>query len=217
MASLLVEFRVRSDLCPLVSLTEEFDGVEVEYLEMARLQGEEFLELFEVRGPQAKEFGDAVVSAQGICKVSIVDEAPDRLVCQGVIGVRCIRSLLASQGWIPLKVRASRGLETVSVAVSDLDEARDLVNFVKANYRDFELSKITSRGVPAHASRRSLKTFGLTARQEEVLRRALSGGYFDLYRKRSAKDIAKSMGIDRSTFSRHLRIALKKVLSGLLK
>lgn len=208
---------MKSDLCPLVSLTEEFEDVEVEYLEMARLSGEDFLELFEVRGPQAREFGRAIISARGICRVSIVDEAPDRLVCQGVIGVRCIRSLLASQGWIPLKVRASRGLETVAVAVSDFDEARDLVNFVKANYSDFELSRITSRGVPAPISRRDLKSFGLTERQEEVLRKALSGGYFDVYRKRTAKEIASSMGIDRSTFTRHLRIALKKVLSDLLE
>lgn len=211
-----MEFRVRSDLCPLVSLTQEFKDVEVEYLEMARLSGSDFLELFEVRGPQAREFGEAVLGSQRICKVQVVEEAPDRLVCQGVIGVRCIRSLLASHGWIPLKVRASQGLETVSVAVNDFEEARDLVNYVKANYSDFELSKITSRGVSGPASRRDLKAFGLTDRQEEVLRKALSGGYFDLYRKRSAKEIASTMGIDRSTFTRHLRIALKKVLTDLL-
>lgn len=211
-----MEFRIRSDLCPLVSLTEVFKDVEVEYLEMARLSGEEFLEVFEVRGPRAGEFGEAILSTDGICQVQVMEEASDRLVCQGVIGVQCIRSLLASRGWIPLKVRASKGLETVSVAVKDLDEARDLVNYVKASYKDFELSKITSRGVPGLSTKRDLRAFGLTERQEEVLERALQEGYFDLYRKRSAKEISRSMGIDRSTFSRHLRIALKKVLSDLL-
>ncbi len=214
---MLVDFKVKSDLCPLVSLTGAFKEVEVEYLEMARVSGEDFLEVFEVRGPQAVKFGEAVTASDGICKVHFMEKSPDRLVCQAVISVNCIRTLLAQHGWIPLKVKASQGQEIVSVAVKDLEEARELVDFVKTHYPDFELARITSHGALGMSSKKDLKTFGLTARQEEVLQRAFSGGYFDLYRKRTAKDIATSMGIDRSTFARHLRTALKKVLSGLME
>ncbi len=214
---MLVEFRVKSELCPLVNLTESFGDIEVEYLEMARVSGREFVEVFEARGPQVADFRDAVLSTGGISKVQVMEETPTRVVCQGVIGSRCIRTMLAQHGWIPLRVRASKGLESVAVAVDDLEEARELVNFVKANYTEFELSKITSRGILGITSKQGLKAFGLTTRQEEVLQRALSAGYFDPYRKKSAKDIADAMSVDRSTFSRHLRSALRKVLSELLE
>ncbi|MCJ2519524.1 MAG: helix-turn-helix domain-containing protein [Candidatus Thermoplasmatota archaeon] len=214
--SLLVEFQVKSELCPLVRLTEAFKEVEVEYIEMASVSDHEFLEVFEVRGPQVKEFREAVTSTEGIHKVQVIEEAPERLVCQGIIGCRCIRSLLAQQGWIPLRVRASKGLERVALGVQDLEEARDLVNFVKSNYSGFELLRITSRGALGISSKQDLRAYSLTAKQEEVLQRALFAGYFDPYRKKTAKEIARSMGIDRSTFSRHLRTALRRVLSELL-
>ncbi len=213
----MVEFKVKSDLCPLVSLTQAFEDVQIEYLEMARVSGEQFVEVFEARGPVITDFRDAVMSASGITKVQVMEETPNTLVCQAVIGSRCIRTLLAQHGWIPLRVMASKGRESVAVAVNDLEGARDLVNFVKGNYSDFELSKIVSRGALGISSRHELRDFGLTSRQEEILKRALTAGYFDPYRKKTAKEIAQDMEIDRSTFSRHMRGALKKLLSELLE
>ncbi|MFQ6013254.1 MAG: helix-turn-helix domain-containing protein [Thermoplasmata archaeon] len=215
MTSLLVEFRVASDPCPLVRLTSEFEDVEVEYLDMARTSGDAFLEVFEVRGPRAEAFRDTLMTADGISDVQVREEAPDRQVCQGVIALPCIRTLLARQGWMPSKVVAAGGLETISVSVGDLDEARDLVNFAQANYPTFELSRITSQGALPIVSGRDAWAVSLTARQEEVLRRAISEGYFDARRRKSAKEIAGGMGIDRSTFARHLRAAMKKVVSNL--
>lgn len=201
----------------MVKLTEEFDEVELRYREMAHVSGEEFLEVFEVEGPRAAEFTNAAAGTEGICEVQVLEEAPDRLVCQGVIEVPCIRSLLAQHGWMPSKVRASEGMESVAVSVKDLDEARELTSFVKKHYPDFELLRITSRDTLGIALSRDLKVFGLTPRQEAVLRRAVQGGYFDPSRKKSARDIAENLGVSRSTFTRQLRIALKKVLRDLVE
>ncbi|MFQ5908007.1 MAG: helix-turn-helix domain-containing protein [Thermoplasmata archaeon] len=215
MASLLVEFRVASDRCPLIRLTREFESVEVEYLDMAQTSGDAFLEVFEVRGPRAVAFGEALASTKGVSQVQVQEEGSDKIVGQGVIAQRCVRRVLAQDGWMPSKVVAAGGKETISVFVSDLDEARDLVNHVQNQYPSFELAKITSQGSGARAFGRA-GGFGLTRRQEEVLRRAISEGYFDSHRRKSAKEIADRMGVDRSTFARHLRAALKKVLSNLL-
>ncbi len=215
MASLLVEFRVASDGCPLVRLTRDFENVEVEYLDMARTSGDAFLEVFEVRGSRAGAFRDALMTAEGISQIQVKEEASDRIVGQAVIALRCIRTVLAQDGWMPSRVLAAGGLETISVSVSDLDEARDLVNHVQAHYPSFELARITSQGSGGFAFGKA-GGGGLTARQEEVLRRALSEGYFDSRRRKSAKEIADDMGIDRSTFARHLRAAMRKVLSNLV-
>lgn len=216
MVSLLVEFRVASDQCPLIRLTREFESVEVEYLDMAQTSGNAFLEVFEVRGPRAVAFGEALMSAEGISQVLVQEESSDKIVGQGVVALRCVRTVLAQNGWMPSKVVAAGGMETISVIVSDLDEARDLVDHVQTHYPSFELAKITSQESGGMASGRG-RGVGLTRRQEEVLRRAVSEGYFDSRRRKSAKEIADRMGVDRSTFARHLRAALKKVLSHVLE
>ncbi len=216
MTSLLVEFQVRSELCPLVNLTNAFRDVEVEYMEMARVASREFLEVFEVRGPELAEFREAAEGAPGVTRFEVVEETPDRLVCQAVIGSRCIRTLLASHGWIPLRVRAAEGHESVAVTVRDLDEARRLVDLVKETYEDFELSRIVPGGRQGFGPPRMLDAFGLTRRQKQVLTRAVTAGYFDSRRGKTATEIARGMEIDRSTFSRHLRLALRKILAELL-
>ncbi len=216
LTSLLVEFRVNSGFCPLVRLTGDFEDVEVEHLGMARTWGDKFLEEFEVRGRGAAEFRDKLVVADGISEVQVKQEAHDRLVCQGVMAIQCVRTLLAQHGWMPFKVVAARGLETVRVLVEDRDEARDLTEFVRTNYSSFELTRVTLRGAVSMTAAKDLSAFGLTKRQAEVLERALFGGYFDSQRKKTAKEVARALGIDRSTFARHLRAALKKILSDLL-
>ncbi len=217
LTTLLVEFRVSSELCPLVRLTGDFEDVEVEHPGMARTWGDKSLEEFEVRGHRAMEFRDKLVVADGISDVQIKQEAHDRLVCQGVMAIQCIRTLLAQHGWMPFKVVAAKGLETVSVLVEDRDEARDLTEFVRANYSNFELTRVTLRGAVSMSSATDFSAFGLTKRQAEVLQRALFEGYFDSQRKKTAKEVASALGIDRSTFARHLRAALKKILSDLME
>lgn len=217
MGSLLVEFQVRSSLCPLVNLTEDFRGVQVEYLEMARVASKEFLEVFEVRGPHLEAFREAAADAPGVSRFEVVEEAPDRLVCQAVIGSRCIRTLLASHGWVPLRVQAAAGYESVGVRVDDLDEARRVVDLVQETYDDFELSRIVPQGRGGFGRPRELDGYGLTRRQQQVLARALTAGYFDERRGKTATEVAESMGIDRSTFSRHVRLGVRKILEGLLR
>ncbi len=52
----------------------------------------------------------------------------------------------------------------------------------------------------------------LTKRQSEVLYAAISMGYFSNTRLNSLADIAKVLGLSKSTVSRHLRAAMKKLV-----
>jgi predicted DNA binding protein len=53
---------------------------------------------------------------------------------------------------------------------------------------------------------------GLTERQMDVLKTAISMGYFDTPRRASIKDVARGLKISPSTAVEHLRKAEKKVL-----
>ncbi len=52
----------------------------------------------------------------------------------------------------------------------------------------------------------------LTKRQSEVLYAAISMGYFSNTSLNSLADIAKVLGLSKSTVSRHLRAAMKKLV-----
>jgi predicted DNA binding protein len=52
----------------------------------------------------------------------------------------------------------------------------------------------------------------LTKRQSEVLYAAISMGYLSNTRLNSLADIAKVLGLSKSTVSRHLRAAMKKLV-----
>jgi predicted DNA binding protein len=52
----------------------------------------------------------------------------------------------------------------------------------------------------------------LTMKQSEVLYAAISMGYFSNTRLNSLADIAKVLGLSKSTVSRHLRAAMKKLV-----
>ena len=55
-------------------------------------------------------------------------------------------------------------------------------------------------------------TADLTGRQLDVLLRAIAGGYYESPRKAKAEDLAKRLGVSRSTFEEHLRKAEVRIL-----
>jgi PAS domain S-box-containing protein len=57
----------------------------------------------------------------------------------------------------------------------------------------------------------------LTERQLQALRTAYYGGYFERPRLQSAAEVAESLGISRSTFLQHLRVAESKVFGELFE
>ncbi len=210
MTLLLVDIRVRPGTCPLAESTRGRAGVELRYVEMARLDGDSFAEIVEVRGDRAVEF---VRDAARDVDITAIDEAPGRIVCRAIMGGACVRSDLARRGWIPIAMTIQDGVERVTVPVRDADEARELVAYARERYPGAEVARVAPH---AHLSLPVLSdgagARALTRRQREVLNRAIEGGYFEADRALTAGDIAHAMGIHPSTFGRHLRAALRKVL-----
>ena len=56
---------------------------------------------------------------------------------------------------------------------------------------------------------------GLTVRQREVFHRAMRDGYFDVPRRVTLTDLARRLGVSKSTLSESLAIAERKLLEGI--
>jgi predicted DNA binding protein len=74
--------------------------------------------------------------------------------------------------------------------------------------------EISAEGFDVEVLKRSSLRLGnvLMKRQSEVLYAAISMGYFSKTRLNSLADIAKVLGLSKSTVSRHLRAAMKKLV-----
>lgn len=193
---------MRTGHCPVSVASGHFPEAEVRYVESARLDGESFIELVEVTGAQAKDLIDAA-------RAEVVEHRPGRTLCRVTMRGACLRAAIAREGAIPLEVRVRNGHETASVLVRDAAEARALVDALRVRYEGVELLRMA----PFDSSRSSAPEEELTPRQQEILAAAVAGGYFAQARPQTAGELAKSLGIDRSTFTRQLRCALRKVLA----
>jgi predicted DNA binding protein len=73
---------------------------------------------------------------------------------------------------------------------------------------------MSAEGFDVEVLKRSSLRLGnvLTKKQSEVLYAAISMGYFSNTRLNSLADIAKVLGLSKSTVSRHLRAAMKKLV-----
>jgi len=76
------------------------------------------------------------------------------------------------------------------------------------------VDEMSAEGLDVEVLKRSSLRLGnvLTKRQSEVLYAAISMGYFSNTRLNSLADIAKVLGLSKSTVSRHLRAAMKKLV-----
>lgn len=192
---------MRTGHCPVSVASSRFPQAEVRYVESARLEGEDFLEVVEVTGPEAPALIQAV-------RAEIVERRGDRHLCRVTMRGSCVRAAIARHGSIPLEVKVRDGHETASVLVRDPDEARRLVDAMRARYGDVLLLRMCPFDSAAGGDRQE----ELTPRQREILSAAVAGGYFANARPQTAGELASRLGIDRSTFTRQLRSALRKVL-----
>jgi len=75
------------------------------------------------------------------------------------------------------------------------------------------IDEMIKEGLVVEVLKRSSLRLGnvLTKKQSEVLYTAISMGYFSNTRLNSLSEIAKALGLSKSTVSRHLRAAMKKL------
>ncbi len=213
MGLLLVEVRLSTRGCPLAAQTRHFPDVAVRHLETAHLEDGGFVEVLEVRGPSRQAFLESLKGHSAFRTVEQVWDGDGRLVCRIAMASPCVRSTLAQHGWIPHRAEVRDGRETLAILARDAAEGRNLLRHLGTTHPGFELLRLAgAEGMPADFRDRTAGC-GLTPRQSEILQRAAAEGYFDAARSASGAQIARRLGIDRSTFSRQMRGALRKLVA----
>jgi PAS domain S-box-containing protein len=125
---------------------------------------------------------------------------------------------LASYGATVRSATADSTGVDASVALPQTASVREFVETVADAYAGTELIARRPGGETARerADVEAALTTDLTDRQREALRTAYHAGYFEWPRDRDAREVAESLGVTQPTFSRHLRVAERKLLDRLL-
>ena len=109
---------------------------------------------------------------------------------------------------------AEPGRVRLTFEVADRPTARSLFAALRETYRDVELLGSRDRERPPRTPEDFLATLeaSLTERQQTALQTAYLAGFFEWPHAVSGDDLADAMGISRSTFHQHLRVAQRKLL-----
>jgi len=170
----------------------------------------------DVPADRITEFGQRSVA---IREIRTITERGSTNLFEAEVAGESIASTLVAQG---------AGLESVTVdgrgmsVVVDLPADADVRSFlegVRSRYPDVELLGRKRHEQPerTRAGFRTTLEERLSDRQFEILRVAYHSGYFDWPRESTAERIADSLDIAQPTFSRHIRVAERKLLASLLE
>lgn len=131
----------------------------------------------------------------------------------------CVAVSLADRGALPRELSADRGEGRVVADVLPPHDACEVIDAFQDAHPSVELVAKRERPVTAplflQQQFRDLFDEVLTDRQQEVLMTAYLSGYFEQPRETESTDLADRLDISQSTFSQHLRIAQRKVISTL--
>jgi predicted DNA binding protein len=141
--------------------------------------------------------GGVTVTSRGAHSATIVVDVVHCPACEVLISSRSflVFPVEINDGWMKWLLITDN--ETLGEVIEGLEEI-DVANSVE------RLTSLEGRGI-------------LTDRQEEVIGRAFSGGYFDFPRRKDSSELAGELGISISTLSEILRAAERRVFSEYLR
>ena len=128
-----------------------------------------------------------------------------------------LSTVIANGGSISA-VSATGGVAELTVEVPVGSDVQPVVSRIQDRYPQTKLvsQRTEARSKSTNQEFVAAVEEALTDRQFTVLRKAHISGFYEWPRDTSGKDIAESMGIDRSTFHQHLRAAERKIVDRVL-
>lgn len=213
-----LELRVRDRECFFVAASAEA-GCTVELEELVQRSDCVLLEFFTVRGAAPERILNLAGRAPAIEEARVVRTDGEESLVEFVVTGHCVTVTLADAGAITRSVSASDGEGRVVADVPPHVAVRDVVERFRDRHADSELVARREHdrcvGVTRQEIERDLFA-ALTPRQQEALRTAYLGGYFNWPRDSAAEDCAAALGVSQPTFSQHLRGAQRRLLDALL-
>jgi DNA-binding transcriptional ArsR family regulator len=161
---------------------------------------------------------DTLSSLVVVEEVREIVEREDETLVELHLAVETLPSRLADLGAAVRTLTATPETVDVVVELSPGSDVREFVEHLRESYPGTELSakRTRERSIETQQSFRANLGESLTDRQFEALRTAYFSGYFSWPREQTASELAASLDVAQPTFSRHLRVAERKLLDNLL-
>lgn len=174
--------------------------------------------LFVVEGADPDRIVEAASGIEGIERASLITHRDDGcLFGFETTDDSIARTVVGHNGSVE-SITASSGRARVEIAIPQSAHPRMIVGRLVERYPDTNVlfqrrRERTTQTGPAFSERLEAE---LTGKQLTALRRAFHYGYYEWPRPVEGEDVAESMGITRSTFHQHLRVAERKLVAGFL-
>ena len=176
--------------------------------------------LFEVTTSSGRPDARALRTAGGevVDVHSVLDADIDGSVAELSVVNPAFRSILTDHGGELLSLSVDENLATVTVEVGQEALAQSFVDAVETTFERVELSSYRRRKHRAETQRGFVADLRaeVTDRQYAALARAYTAGYFEWPHETTGEEIADAMGIGRSTFHQHLRVAQRKLAGAIV-
>lgn len=173
-----------------------------------RLELHRHLTVFEVElSPvDGQSWSESIRALPGVVDVELLGVSSDTELCRVFFRGETVAPVIKRFGLVrqfPFPVRA--GVATWTV-VGPERKVRGLLDALKRGRWPVQIESV--RGGTVETNR-----YGLTARQREILRRAVSEGYFDVPRRISLTELAERIGVAVSTLSVSLSVIERKIVA----
>ena len=209
----------------VVELELRFGDPEFEPIDFARETGAKF----DLHGVVPKADGFRVFAALQNCSVeemksyvanslvvesaSVVTKRENGLLVEYSLHESGLVPKLLAHGAKPESITADEEDAEVVVSIPNTKDASAFLEMLRRNYSDVELlaKQTRDQGPETVEQFQSELEETLTPRQQETLRTAYYGGYFDWPRTSTGEEIAEQMDVSQPTFNRHLREGSRKL------
>ncbi|MFC7215814.1 bacterio-opsin activator domain-containing protein [Saliphagus sp. GCM10025334] len=208
-----VEFEIRDDSIPFLSVTAEVDcAVELESV-VARSDGG-YRVFFTTHETPPEPVLEHMERAFAVDDTRLISENDDECLFECTVDESSFFGTLLGHGAVPQRFWAESGHGTIVVALPESANVRLFIDTIQATYEHLEL--LARREQPRDRDRRTTSGFAadmdelLTDRQREVLQTAYESGFFESPRKSTGSEISDALGVSQPTFNNHLRAAQRK-------
>lgn len=209
-----VEFEIDGGPYPFITASEAA-GCEFELAEILPHEEDKYSEFFTVTGADAERIL-GLSERHGASETRLLEDFENGGLFEFVVGEHCPAVTLAEEGALPRDIHAVDGEGRIVAEIPPQFDAATIVAEFLEELPDGELvcKRRTETFTPmcTDATMQEMLRARLTERQREVLRAALTAGYYEWPRECTGQEIAEELGISSATFSEHVHAAERNLL-----
>ncbi len=170
---------------------------------------------FTVAGTTAADVDDAAADASPFRSLSLVADREEELLYDGVVDGDGFVGTLLDHAVVPQSLSPDGDGGRLVVRVPPSNDVASFVSMLDDRYPGTELRarREVERTAESRHDFRSRLREELTGRQWDALQTAFLSGYFEWPREQSGQEVGARLDVSQPTFNRHLRDALRKVLT----